>query len=426
MGKLYDEKSIESLSPLEFTRLRPQVYCGDTTYSTQLLVEVLSNSIDEVQAGHGKRIKVSATKTGDIDVFCVEDEGQGFIPNFKRDDGKTILEAAFSVLNTSGKYREDGSYSGTALGSFGIGAKLINFLSHWAVVETHRDGQYERIKFVEGVFDKRESGKLTSAMSPHGTIVSWQPSKEFFTNTSIDENYIKSLIQTLVCLCEGLVIEYNGKEYFSKNGLKDYVDNNLKRGTEILKNRFYLNHKQGKNQINLAMTYTSEYSSRIIPYVNTGLTESGTHITQIKTTLTKEFNKFLKSKKWLKDKDENLSGEDIQEGLFLIFNLTAPSVAYDAQVKSKITKIDMKPFLSIFADELQVYFERNEKEIKIIADKALKARKAREAARKARDTARGDTKPKGLRNKMKVSEKFIDCISKNPKERNLVLVEGTK
>ena len=116
-GKLYDEKSIESLSPLEFTRLRPGVYAGDCTYSTQLLVEIVSNAVDEFRAGHGNLIKVKIDK----DIVTVEDNGQGFIPNCKRDDGKTVLEAAFSVLNTSGKYREDGTYEGTSLGSFGIG-----------------------------------------------------------------------------------------------------------------------------------------------------------------------------------------------------------------------------------------------------------------------------------------------------------------
>lgn len=117
MGKLYTENSIESLSPLAFTRLRPGVYAGDTTYSTQLLVEIVSNSIDEFRNGFGNKIDVDIDK----DIIIVRDYGQGFIPNSYREDGKTILEAAFSVLNTSGKYREDGTYEGTSLGSFGIG-----------------------------------------------------------------------------------------------------------------------------------------------------------------------------------------------------------------------------------------------------------------------------------------------------------------
>lgn len=116
-NNLYTENSIESLSPLEFTRLRPQVYAGDCTYATQLLVEIISNAVDEYNLGHGNLIKVTLKGS----TVIVEDFGQGFIPNSFRDDGKTILEAAFSVLNTSGKYREDGTYGGTSLGSFGIG-----------------------------------------------------------------------------------------------------------------------------------------------------------------------------------------------------------------------------------------------------------------------------------------------------------------
>lgn len=117
MGKLYDDKSIESLSPLEFTRLRPGVYAGDCTYSTQLLIEIFSNAVDEFNSGNGSVIDVEIKK----DIVKVKDYGQGFLVNSVREDGKTILEAAFSVLNTSGKYREDGTYEGTSLGSFGIG-----------------------------------------------------------------------------------------------------------------------------------------------------------------------------------------------------------------------------------------------------------------------------------------------------------------
>ena len=150
--KLYTKDSIESLSPLEFTRLRPQVYAGDCTYSTQLLVEIVSNAVDEFRLGHGNKIEVNIDK----DIISVRDYGQGFLVNEKRDDGTTVLEAAFSVLNTSGKYREDGTYEGTSLGSFGIGSKITTFLSHWLRVTTFRDKQYELINFTEGVFGERK------------------------------------------------------------------------------------------------------------------------------------------------------------------------------------------------------------------------------------------------------------------------------
>ena len=149
-NKLYDENSIQSLSPLEFTRLRPGVYCGSTEYSTQLVIEVVSNAIDEFKAGHGNLIEVKIDTIGDIS-YMVRDYGQGFLVNSLREDGKTVLQAAFDTLNTSGKFSDDGVYEGTALGLNGIGCKLVNFLSHKMEVETFRDGMTESIFFEEGV-----------------------------------------------------------------------------------------------------------------------------------------------------------------------------------------------------------------------------------------------------------------------------------
>lgn len=427
MDKLYSEDSIQSLAPLEFCRLRPGVYVGNTEYSTQLLIEIVSNAVDEFRIGHGNKISVTIKNDNTI---IVEDNGQGFIPNAKRDDGKTVLEASFSVLNTSGKYSDDGVYEGTALGLNGIGSKLTTYLSHWLEVITHRDGKYEHIWFKEGVFDKRDTGAWDNKNSPSGTLVQWQPNEEFFTHPEVDMPVIINLFKVIACLCPGLTIELNREGqpqivFASKNGLMDLVDEAVK-GKEILKNRLNFNFSDGKNKLDLVLTYTNAYSATIVPYVNTGLTDSGPHITQIKTILTREMNKFFREKGWLKDKDENLTGEDCQEGMYIAFNVTAPGVAYDAQTKSRVVKLDMKPFTAAIAEELQYWFAANEKDIKGIADKALNARKAREAARKARDAARGvkAKKETGLKAKMQISNKFIDCTNKNPKNRNLLLVEG--
>lgn len=417
---LYNEKSIESLSPLAFTRLRPGVYAGDCTYSTQLLVEIFSNAVDEFNAGHGNQIDVFIDK----DRVRVRDYGQGFIPNSFREDGKTILEAAFSVLNTSGKYREDGSYEGTSLGSFGIGSKITTFLSHWLNVSTYRDGQYETVSFIEGVFDGKRLTGPTKKQS--GTDVEWQPSEEFFKNTEVEINKIKTLFKTISCLCPGLTInlDNNGEKitYLSTNGLNDLVDDAIS-DKEIIDNRLTINYQEDKYKLNLVMTYTSNYSSIIVPYVNTGLTDTGAHITQLKTALTREMNKFFREKKWLKDKDENLTGDDIQEGLYIVFNYTAPSVSYDAQVKSRITSIDTKPEVAAFVEALQSWLEVNEKEVKLIADKAISARKAREAAKKARDAAREGEKKKKEK-VIKFDTKLADCYSKNRMECEIYITEG--
>lgn len=417
-NKLYNKDSIESLSPLEFTRLRPGVYAGDTTYSTQLLVEIVSNAVDEFRLGHGNKIEVDIMQ----DQISVRDYGQGFLVNEKRDDGKTVLEAAFSVLNTSGKYREDGTYEGTSLGSFGIGSKITTFLSHWLSVITYRDGKSEQIFFREGVFESRKLG-ISSDVS--GTFVSWQPSEEFFTHPEVEISKIKDLFETITCLCPGLTISLNDNgiktTFYSSKGLNDLVDNAVK-DKEIIVNRFNMKFEEGKNKMDMVLTYTSNYSFNLVPYVNTGLTEKGPHITQVKTILTREMNKFFKEKKWLKSGDENLTGEDMQEGMYIVFNITAPNVAYDAQVKSTVTKIDMTPFTQALVDNLQYWFKNNEKEIKIIADKAISARKAREAAKRARENVREKNKKK--EKALKFDSKLADCYSKDRSKCEIYITEG--
>lgn len=281
----------------------------------------------------------------------------------------------------------------------------------------------ERINFIEGVFNARTVEKCSKEM--HGTTVKWQPSEEFFKNTEVEIGKIRVLFKTISCLCPGLTInlDYNGEKevYQSKYGLNDLVDDMVK-DTEIINNRLSVDYSQEKYKLNLVLTYTSNYSSKIIPYVNTGLTDTGAHITQLKTCLTREMNKFFREKKWLKDKDDNLTGDDIQEGMYVVFNYTAPSVSYDAQVKSRITAIDTKPEISAFSEALVSWLENNEKEIKGLFDKATAARKAREAAKKARDAARGKAEKK--KKALKFDSKLADCHSKDRMKCEIYITEG--
>ena len=420
-NKLYDESSIQSLSPLQFTRLRPGVYCGSTEYATQPVIEIVSNAIDEFKAGHGNQIKVTIGKDR---VCSVRDYGQGFLINSKREDGKTILQAAFDTLNTSGKFSEDGVYEGTALGLNGIGSKLTNFLSHWLIVRTCRDGKFEEIKFVEGVFESRKTGKM-EANDTVGTYVEWLPSEEFFTSNEVEMSKIKELFKVLVCLCPGLTIDLQTDEdtfsFYSEHGLNDLVDEKVS-DTELINNRMDMHFEEGKNKMDMVITYTSRYSLNMVSYVNTGETDAGPHITQIKTILTREFNKYFKEKKWLKTGDTNFSGDDLQEGLFVAFNITAPNVSYDAQTKSRIVKIDMTPFTQSIVENLQYWFNNNEKDIKLIFDKAAGARKAREAAKKARERVREGNKKK--EKALKFDTKLADCNSKDRLACEIYITEG--
>lgn len=422
MNKLYTEDSIQSLDPREFTRLRPGVYCGSTEYSTQLLIEIISNAIDEFKAGHGNLIEVKIdTKENS---YTVRDYAQGFLVNSMREDGKTVLQASFDTLNTSGKFSDEGVYEGTALGLNGIGSKLTNFLSHKMEVETWRDGQTESIFFEEGIFVNRHIGE---SKEPNGTYVRWQPSEEFFTHPEVDISKVRELFHILSCLCVGLTIKLtidDDKEeiFTSKRGLNDLVDDAVK-DSEIIDSRMNMNFDEGKNKLDMVVTYTSRYSLNMISYVNTGETDAGPHITQIKTILTREFNKFFKEKKWLKDKDTNLSGDDINEGMFIAFNLTAPGVSYDAQTKSRIVAINMSPFSAAIINALHNWFNTNEKDIKIIFEKATAARKARDAAKKARDAVRkvGKNKKQKLLN---LPTKLVDCWGKNRLDCELMIAEG--
>lgn len=422
---IYNEKSIESLTPLEFTRLKPGVYCGDTTYPTQLVIELFSNVVDEFVIGHGKKVSIQIDTRSSL--IVVTDEGQGFLIDPKQKQGKSILEAAFSVLNTSGKYREDGTYEGTSLGAFGIGAKLPTFLSHnLRVCTSTGDGITEEICFIEGVFASRkiEQGKTEKRS---GTSVQFKPSEEFFTNTTPDLAVLRKLFKETACLCPGFKIELtiDGKTtecFESTGGLSELVSAGIG-DKELIKNRCELDTREGKYRMNMCLTYITSYSSTIIPYVNYGLTESGNHLTAFKATITRELNKFARAKGFLKEKDKNLEGSNLQEGLYVVFNLCAPNIKYDAQIKSRVTSTDLSSFISqSVAEGLNEWCESYPDEIKLIIEKALAARKASEAAKKAREASRVKVEKKQA--VLKLPSKLSDCYSKERNKCEIFITEG--
>ena len=419
MANEYKDDSIESLSPLEHVRLRPGMYAGDTSDATQLAIEILGNAIDEYNIGHGSLISISLCEDGQV---IISDTGQGFPINVFREDGETVLQASFDVINTSGKYRDDGVYEGTAIGLNGIGAKLTNFLSHKLIVTSFNNKQeYEEITFIEGVFKERKTGKVDAHDS--GTIVCFIPSEEFFDSPRVNEKKLRDFCEDITCLCPGLTIKFNGED-ISHSGIGDLLARRLGKDESLLGDFLLFQKEQGKQKISAAATYCGRSSSNITAYVNCGLTTAGPHLTSIKSTITRILNKWAREQGLLKEKDKNLEGFALQEGLVFVCNITAENVAYDAQIKSTITKIDTSFISSSLGEQLEIWLDNNPTDGQIIIERALVARKAAEAAKKARERVKTAETKKTVTKLAVMPSKLADCHSKDRKKCELYITEG--
>ena len=415
---LYTKDSIESLSPREHVRLRPGMYAGDTSDATQLAIEILGNAIDEYNIGHGNKIIVNLNDNGTVNI---EDYGQGFPINVLREDGETVLQASFDVINTSGKYRDDGVYEGTAIGLNGIGGKLVNFLSHWLEVVSFGKNGWEHLWFKEGIFTNREVKYVS--VEHTGTTVTFLPSEEFFDNPRVNENKLRNFCEDITCLCSNLEIVFNRQSIKHDNGIIDLLKKNLT-DIEIISNPLIIKEQRGKQKLDLALTYTGSSNSKLISYVNCGLTLNGPHITNIKSTLTRVLNKWAKDNKILKATDKNLDGTSLQEGLVIVSNITAENVAYDAQVKTTVTKIDVSFINDIFGKQLEIWLDNNPIDAKNIIEKALLARKAAEAAKKAREAVKNKVAVTVKKKAIQLPTTLTDCWSKDREKCELVICEG--
>lgn len=421
--KVYKDDSIRSVDARTFTRMRAGVYCGSTEYSTQLMRELYANALDEHNIGNGNKIIIKIDTKNNI--YTVIDEAQGFPVGVKRPDGETVLQASFDVLNTSGKYDSDGVYGASALGLNGIGGKLTNFLSNYLIVSsTNRTGKEEKIWFKDGIFEKREY--LDVDKEKHGTTIEYQPDPQFFQHPEVNITEIKKLFEDISALCPELYTELyiddKLTEFHSANGIADLVDKKVG-DKEIIDTRFKARRVKDDNLFDICLTYTSDYSESITSYVNYGLTESGVHLQTLRSALTRELNKYANDNNLLKKNDNNLSGTELSEGLVIVCNLKANGVQYDSQSKVRVVDIDRSLITSTIGEDFALWLTNNPKDAKVIIERALAARRAREAAQKAREKAR-EGNVKGLKAKMQLSDKFIDCTSKKPEDRNLLLVEG--
>lgn len=424
-SNLYDEHSIITEDSRTFCRRTPSTYLGSSRRNSNLIIEIVSNAIDEHVIGHGNVINVSINT--ETNTYIVEDFGQGFLINAGIDkDGETILQRSFDKLNTSGKTTEDGIYQGTALGLNGIGAKLTNWLSKELVVTSYRDGQYEKIWFKDGLFQKREVKKTTH---PSGTIVIWKPDEQFFGDNTPDIDKLKSRFETIAALCPELTInlDYNGEKtvYQEKDGINAYVEKKVK-GKELFRERFIANRSIGKDNLNICLTYTTDYSENINSYVNLGLTEAGQHITAFHTALVKAINKYASDNNLLKKNDKNFNNAELSEGLYVVCNLTTTTAKYDAQNKSRIDDIDANIINKVIGGDFATWLTKNPTEARIIIDRALTARKAREAAQKAKEKIR-DVGKKTKAIFVDLPSKLSDAYPLDKKDRSkceLMICEG--
>lgn len=422
----YQANNIKTLDYFEHIRRYPGMFIGskDAKGLLHCVKEIISNSIDEYLNGAGDTIKITFKPDNGI---SIEDNGRG-IPHGKHQSGCSVVQACFGIANTGGKFDNATGASGynTSGGEHGTGGKAVNALSKKMIVKTRRDGIEEIVEFSKGNFVSHSENKIDKNIT--GLYVEFYPDEEVLEETKFDVKAIQTMVKEFSFLCKGLrfiVVQENGKEteYYSKNGLMDYMDY-LNPKTNFLVPPIHFEAQEGKFTVEVAIGYNASYTTTIKLYTNNIPQEKGTHLTGFKTAWTTALNAFARENGWLKDKDENLSGSDYDEGMILILNFKMIDPVFKGQNKEELSSSEGRTYVQkLVTQALRDILPCQKKYIKVMIDKALKARAAREAAKKARDKVR-EPKEKGLKAKMAISDKFIDCASKNPAERTLLLVEG--
>lgn len=417
----YNAENMKALDDISHIRLRYGMYIGSVEEPTHLAIEILANSIDEANLGYGQEIKIELEKDGWI---TISDQGRG-IPHGKDDEGKPIIQSVYDKLHMGGKF--DTEAYANSLGQNSVGAKATNALSEFLIATTCREGLSETVEFKEGRIQNYTSKKINENV--HGVTVRFLPDKTIFKDIHLNISRFRNLLKELSFLVKGVkfILINDDKEeiFYSKNGMKDYMDEICKTKKEIIKNRIYTQTIDGNNELEIYLSYCDDYGDTIKLFANNGANDSGTHLTAFKTTMTRLFNKFAKENKILKEKESNLTGAELAEGQILILNLKYPGIVYDSQTKTRVDDARITPFVnSVVSEMIKTWLDNNPKDAKIIIEKALEARRAREAAKKAREAARKPKKEKGLKAKMQLSDKLINCSTHNPKENSLLIVEG--
>ena len=425
MNNNYNSESIKTLDYFEHIRQYPGMYIGskDIQGLHHCVKEIISNSIDEYLNGAGDTIIVKIQKDGGI---YIKDNGRG-IPHGKHESGCSILQACYGIANTGGKFDNATGQTGynTSGGEHGTGGKAVNALSKKMIVSTSREGIKEIVEFSKGQFVKSKEEKSAET----GVEVLFYPDESIFETVNFDGNKLKNMIQEFSYLCTGLTFDFIDERnniheiFYSNRGLYDYI-NYLSNGKDLLIEPIYFSERENSFQVEVAIAYVNSYNSLVKLYTNNIPQEKGTHLTGFKTAFTQTFNQFAREKKWLKENEDNLTGGDLEEGQLLIINFKMIDPVFKGQNKEELSSSEGRTYVQrLSSDALKKYFNQHEKEIKIIFDKAVAARRAREAAKKARDNARNvNNKPK---NKLlSLPSKLVDANSKNRLECELFIAEG--
>ena len=426
MGEQYGADQIQILEGLEAVRKRPGMYIGSTSARGlhHLVYEIVDNAVDEALAGYCDSIDVTINEDNSITVM---DDGRGIPVDIQKKAGLPAVEVVFTILHAGGKFG-NGGYKVSG-GLHGVGASVVNALSEWLEVQVYKDGNIYQQRYERGkvTYPLKIVGKC--GPEQHGTRVTFLPDKEIFEETVYDYDTLKIRLRETAFLTKNLKIilkddrdEKKEKVFHYEGGIKEFVTYLNKGKTPIYDQVIYCEGTREGVYVEVSMQHNDSYTENIYTFVNNINTpEGGTHLTGFKNALTKTFNDYAREKKLLKDSEDNLSGEDIREGLTAIISVKIEDPQFEGQTKQKLGNSEARAAVdNIVSEQLTYFLEQNPGIAKAMCEKSILAQRARAAARKARDL----TRRKSALDGMALPGKLADCSDKNPENCEIYIVEG--
>lgn len=419
----YGVKDIKTLEGIEAIRLRPGMYIGSVGPAgvQHITLEIISNAVDEYLNGHCTMCQIIVGTDGAI---SIEDNGRG-VPFGKAEDGSETLVNVYTKLHTGAKFDSDGKTGyNTSGGMNGVGAKATNALSKRFIVESYRDGKMAYAEFEKGVLKTYKETKNDT--KSHGTKVKFMPDETIFKEgIKLDYTALKKQIQELAYLSPGMVFKFkyennDEEEILSNNGIKDYIKD-LNEGKNCLTSVFYTETLEDRVGVKIAMQYNDSYTDNYKLYTNSIPNSAGTHLTGFRTALTQSVNKYARDQKMLKEKDANLTGDELKEGLVLVLSFIMPDPVFSGQTKDVLSSSEARTIVQrLVSKEIETWLNNNKADAKVIVDKALLARAAREKAKKAKETVR----KQDAKRRVVMPDVLADASSKDRYKCEVFLVEG--